>query len=503
VEMAFVSPLSRCIDTALAIFGFPSVVRIVITPELRAMEFDQSHRNSLDVRHQGQRYSALKKKYPQKNIVWPQTEEELWWEPHGNFSNLESAATEECVGGTTRVVPSVCDRLARFKDVLLSTYEGVVAVITHDPVALALSGCLHLPVCKPVPLVLGYGGYADMRVSVPMVSCVAVDTLHACEKSHEAVIVIGLLGCPTSLTRRIHDALAAAARNRAPLLIVITEAELIHARAAVASFPWRMTPSDARRIRFDTAARELADLDHVVPAALAALHAGSWSCQVVTSDWAMPRTLLALSRVPSWCLVEIVSTPTTPEDALKLSSEHLREGVRIAQWAMEAPEDWVLVREQCKRELHVVASHMRLWAAQAKDQARTATPGTPFSKHEESSRNELLQLVSALSCAEGNPAEISFSRGHLCELLIAFYDGSVAVAQHPLSPKAGQSTILHLCAAVGAVDHVEDLVSIWGASVEALDSDRRTPLDVVPAGPAGEAVRRLLRAVACGSYFAA
>ena len=83
-----------------------------------------------------------------------------------------------------------------------------------------------------------------------------------------------------------------------------------------------------------------------------------------------------------------------------------------------------------------------------------------------------------------------------------FYDGGVAVCQHPLHAASSSSTLLHHCAAAGALELARDLVSFWGADVEALDENGMCPGDLVDTDDErGVELQKMLRRVETHAFF--
>jgi len=507
VTTAYVSPLARCIETALTVFGTPfagcefRAVKLVIETDLRDFDYTQVWRGPrTSERNFGSTIAALKKKFPQKHIVWPPTvgEEDLWWLPQTSYSNIETRATSD----DGSVVASCAERIARFKEFALASGEGSFAVVTHPNVLAAFAGSLDMPRCRPFPVLLGYGGFAEMQTSRPIVEALPTNLLQLSERAETAVVVLGLAGTSGGLEPRIHEGLRLMQREpAAPLLILGGAGEFASMHDAVASYPWCLTPIERRRILFQQHAETVDDLGAMVPAVLASLHPGSWRCLIVTSDWALPRCLLTLTVAPRWLTVEPIPILTELEGPAKLTltEDQLKEGAELGRWAVAAPEEWAGCEQQSARYLYVVGRNLRKWAVEDKRDTSRAQPGSPFSKHEHTKREELFQL---LNDHPGKDAHES--RQLFADALGEFYDAGVAVAQHPLHSDSSSATLLHQCAAAGAVELAGDLVSFWGADVEALDENGKKPVDLInEADSKGQALQKLLHKAETGATYGA
>lgn len=78
-------------------------------------------------------------------------------------------------------------------------------------------------------------------------------------------------------------------------------------------------------------AREFEDFANLVPAALASLRtegsrASAWECRLVTSDWALARSMLLLASLPAWCSVVPSPVLSSPAHVKLLSPEALQVG---------------------------------------------------------------------------------------------------------------------------------------------------------------------------------
>ena len=151
----------------------------------------------------GSNLAKLRQKFPQKHIVWPPscTDDEEWWDPQGNYSNSEKTATHP---DGTRIL-SCTERLQRFKELVLASGEGSVAVVTHPNVLAAFAGSLDMPRCRPFTCVLGYGGYAEMATTQPVVETVPTNLMQVSQYAETAVVVLGLGGESGGIEARIHE----------------------------------------------------------------------------------------------------------------------------------------------------------------------------------------------------------------------------------------------------------------------------------------------------------
>ena len=274
---------------------------------------------------------------------------------------------------------------------------------------------------------------------------------------------------------------------------------------AVASYPWVLTPIERQRICFQQHIETVEDFGSSIPAALASIRVGEWNCVLVTSDWAMPRCLIAAAQAPSWCRLQPhpILTELTAVD--KLSNEQLKEGSQLGRWAVALPEDWDRYGEHCSRHLFVIGRNMRKWVQRMASDPKRATSqaklGTPFSKHEQAKRAELFEILSTQGASPGTA--LDETRQVFADILGEFYDAEVAVAQHPLHASSSKATLLHQCAAAGALELASDLVSFWGADVEALDDNGLRPVELVDnSHPRGALLTKMLFKFESGALFA-
>jgi len=490
VDTCYVSPLSRCIETALIIFGTPSPVKLIIEPDLRDFVFKQHEGGQIEARCQGKCFAALKKLFPQRHIVWPEKSDEvLWWAPHGNFSNMSSPGTQ----------PSVCERLSRFKESLITAHVGNVAVITHPHVALCLAGVWAFPACRPCELLIGYAGYAEMATQQPVVMATPVELVQAAAQARRAIVAVCLGASAAVLQARIHSALQLMQLQRIPLIIMVNETQVSSIRAAMQAFPWPLSPLERRLVMLDTHLQNLEDLLEFLPAALASIHLGSWECCVVTSDYALPRSLLALCEVPAWCRVTGHAVPTVADFLSEMSDAELKEGALLAQWAAEAPDEWLELLPRCKRELYIVRRNIRYWSLERMNGALQAKPGTPFSKHETTKRKELHESVLEWCSKQVEHEKLIDQRVLLATKLGEFYDNNVAIVHQSLE---SSGTIMHLLAEAFATDLLEDVINFWGGDLSTTNGDLCPAIDLInEQEPRGASLKRMLRSMASGDYY--
>ena len=523
VSRVYVSPLQRTMETCMLVFGGRADVQIIVTPALREFNYMQTAEAPLGPRHVGHDIDWLRQRFPQPNIVWEDAAlQGTWWEPHGDLQACnqrvqtfmrtlvpESASPPPASAAlpTFRPPPPVRQestfnasqreeaRLSRDERQVDDAEEELlqgdgaenetdhhpgtqalpeIAIVTHENVLRIMLGIGTVAHCEAIFATLTY---TQLPAPKDQRFVIAVPHLPSWQQQLTKREFLVLLGCsdPNIQARRSYGAIDTAVAQQLPVIVACAVSEYASFRQSLKEYcatRKQLSTREQNAFVCDINSR-VTECNATYSMALIEAHTRCLGIlkdpevaqrplvmRIVTSDWHMPRALLAFRNMAAVfdfkATIVPLSVATSILDIRGYSFRHLGEGAILSTRIGRYPELWPEIRQECRDDLYVLSFLMRQWASPRMHN------GT------QDKRDALRDLL-----LKGGDAQ----RQDISNLLLRAFQADQPLALQPLKSN-GSSSAIHYAAETGCLNVVSDLLMFWGADAHAINSKGMTPIEL-------------------------
>jgi broad specificity phosphatase PhoE len=348
-----------------------------------------------------------------------------------------------------------------------------IAIVTHENVLRVMFGVSMVSHCTPI---LASLTFTKLPVHSDQKHVIVVPSLTRWQLLLAKKDFVVILGCsdPSIFAKRVYHGIDLALNHSLPVVVVCAVAEYPQFRQAVKDYSTTQRPLSSSMLNciFCDMNSKVTECNAVFSHALIEAHLrlsglssasamNDCTFRVVTSDWHMPRALMAFRDVSAslgaGTICVPVSAPTAISDLRDYSLVHLREGSILATRIGKYPHLWSAVRVECARELFVISFMVRFWASSRMQNGRQET------------RDLLRDLI-----VKGGDSQ----RQEIANLIARNFQNETPLAMQALRTNGSGSTALHYAAEVGAIGVVSDLVYFWGADATAINAKGLSPIDL-------------------------